>query len=268
MFVVHSHKFHELFQSLEKGSVKNDDAYWRRGETDFVIVHRTFGVIFLQVKAAANKTARAYEKAKEQLEKDQNSLTCVLKRLSVSEYDRKEEKKMEQLGLSEPKRKKEDKKKQRILEELGGKVEEEMNKYPGFVVMPNWSRDKAEERRGCFREDLESVEHFENWWKNNMHRAEEFSQDMYELMAIWFVGPRVLKESCLLGHVIDRNHSKLIKLTMDQLRIMTGDVPKQNIAGPAGSGKTWLLLEKAKQVAEKKQKYEEFTLELTEGKDD
>ncbi|XP_066274653.1 uncharacterized protein [Branchiostoma lanceolatum] len=251
MFVVHSHKFHELFQSLEKGSVKNDDAYWCRGETDFVIVHRTLGIIFLQVKAAANKTARAYEKAKEQLEKDQESLTILIKRLSTGELRRKEEKKIEQLGLSETERKKEDRKKQLILKELGRKVEAEMNTYPGFVVMPNCPRDKAGGRPGCFREDIDSAEHFEEWWQKNMHRAEEFSQDMYELMAIWFVGPRVLKESCLLGHVIDRNHSKLIKLTMDQLSIMTQDVPKQDIAGPAGSGKTWLLLEKAKQVAGK-----------------
>ncbi|CAH1224888.1 Hypp33 [Branchiostoma lanceolatum] len=156
---------------------------------------------------------------------------------------------MEQLGLSELERKKEDKKKQRSLKELGRKVEEEMYKYPSFVVMPNCPRNQAKGRIGCFREDIDSAEHFEEWWQKNMHRAEEFSQDMYELMAIWFVGPRVLKESCLLGHVIDRNHSKLIKLTMDQLSIMTGDVPKQDIAGPAGSGKTWLLLEKAKQVA-------------------
>eukprot|EP00058_Branchiostoma_floridae_P018765 XP_002604254.1 hypothetical protein BRAFLDRAFT_73396 [Branchiostoma floridae] len=226
MFVVHSHKFHELLQNLEKGSVKNDDLYWCRGETDFVIIHRTLGVIFLQVKAAT-KTARKYVEAKDQLDKDLMALTCSLKRLSISDVDKKEGKKIEQ------------------------NVEREIQKYPGFVVMPNCSKDKAGGRIGCFREDLVSMEQFEKWWDENVQnkRRGDFCQDMYKLMAIWFVGPRVIKEPCLIKDVVDSTHKRLIKLTADQLSIMTQDVPKQDIMGPAGSGKTWLLVAKAKQLA-------------------
>ncbi|XP_035686399.1 uncharacterized protein LOC118422759 [Branchiostoma floridae] len=228
MFVVHSHKFHELLQNLEKGSVKNDDLYWCRGETDFVIIHRTLGVIFLQVKAAT-KTARKYVEAKDQLDKDLMALTCSLKRLSISDVDKKEGKKIEQ------------------------NVEREIQKYPGFVVMPNCSKDKAGGRIGCFREDLVSMEQFEKWWDENVQnkRRGDFCQDMYKLMAIWFVGPRVIKEPCLIKDVVDSTHKRLIKLTADQLSIMTQDVPKQDIMGPAGSGKTWLLVAKAKQLAGK-----------------
>ncbi|KAI8492179.1 hypothetical protein Bbelb_300760 [Branchiostoma belcheri] len=218
MIVIHSYKFSELIQNFEKGILKFDFCH---GETDFVIVHRTLGVIFLQVKAAI-KTAHKYGDAKKQLDKDWMAMTRSLRRLCLEDR-------------------------------LGTTVEAELAKCQGFVVMPNCPKDKALGKEGCFREDIQSVADFEKWWQENVHRTgvAEFSDDMYKLMAIRFVHARISTESCLLKDVIDETQRRIMLWTEDQLKIMTEDVPKQYIAGPAGSGKTLLLLKKAKQVAGK-----------------
>ncbi|KAI8509306.1 hypothetical protein Bbelb_131540 [Branchiostoma belcheri] len=139
-----------------------------------------------------------------------------------------------------------------LEDRLGTTVEAELKKCQGFVVMPNCPRDSAQGKDGCFKEDIQSVADFEEWWQKNVHRTGvgKFSEDMYELMALRFVGARVITESCLLKDVIDKTHKRIVILwTMDQLSIMTQSVPKQYIMGPAGSGKTLLLLKKAKEVA-------------------
>ncbi|XP_078655737.1 uncharacterized protein LOC144902295 [Branchiostoma floridae x Branchiostoma belcheri] len=220
MLIVHSHKFSELIQTFEKGVVKKFNWYWRHGETDFVIIHRTLGVIFFQVKAGI-RTWNRYGPATKQLGNDMEAMTRSLKRL--------------------------------CLEERGTTVDAELEKCQGFVVMPNCPRDNAQGKDGCFREDIQSVADFEKWWQKNVHRTgrvPEFSEEMYKLMATRFVGPRVITESCQLKDVIDKTHKTIIKIwTKDQLSIMTQNEQKQYIAGPAGSGKTMLLLDKAQEVA-------------------
>ncbi|XP_078657622.1 uncharacterized protein LOC144903412 [Branchiostoma floridae x Branchiostoma belcheri] len=217
MFVVHSHEFLECMLNFKNGILNLD--LWH-GETDFVILHRTLGVIFFQVKAAI-KTAHKYGDAKMQLDKDWMAMTRSLKRLCLEDR-------------------------------LRTTVEAELKMCQGFVVMPNCPRDSAQGKDGCFKEDIQSVADFEEWWQKNVHRTGvgKFSKDMYELMALRFVGARVITESCLLKDVIDKTHKRIVILwTMDQLSIMTQSVPKQYIMGPAGSGKTLLLLKKAKEVA-------------------
>ncbi|CAH1266185.1 DEDD [Branchiostoma lanceolatum] len=215
MFVVHSYKFQELLD--KETSQRKEVPHWLRGEHDFVIIHRTLGVILFEV--IAGTTARQYIAATKQIDKNLMSLNCAVKRLSLKEDPRADEK----------------------------KIEEEMMKYPGFVVMPNCSRQVAGNRKGCFKEDIQTVNAFQKWWDKNILREGEMTQAMYELMAIRFVGPLVT--SCLRKVVLDTTHKRLIQLRKEQLSIFTEDVPKQYFMGPAGSGKTRLLVEKAKQVA-------------------
>lgn len=54
-----------------------------------------------------------------------------------------------------------------------------------------------------------------------------------------------------LVHFIDKNHQVLALKTVEQLKVMLNSTTEQWISGPAGSGKTWLLQEKVKALAEK-----------------
>ena len=54
-----------------------------------------------------------------------------------------------------------------------------------------------------------------------------------------------------LSYTIDKSHNVLVFKTREQLKVLLNTTPEQWITGPAGSGKTWLLMEKVKMLAEK-----------------
>ena len=54
-----------------------------------------------------------------------------------------------------------------------------------------------------------------------------------------------------LSHSIDKSHNVLVFKTNEQLKVMLGSTSEQWITGPAGSGKTWILMEKVKLIAQK-----------------
>ena len=54
-----------------------------------------------------------------------------------------------------------------------------------------------------------------------------------------------------LSYSIDESHRVLVFRTREQLKVLLNTTPEQWITGPAGSGKTWLLMEKVKMLAEK-----------------
>ncbi|XP_078589289.1 uncharacterized protein LOC144869695 [Branchiostoma floridae x Branchiostoma japonicum] len=215
MLVVYSYQFHQLVDYFEEGpSVKSK--YWMKGEHDFVIIHREFGIVFMQVKAAV-KTEKEYKNADKQLDKDITSLTNALKKkLTIS-------------------------KKRKVKDE----VQKEMKtRHPAVVVMPNCPRHKAgADKPGCYQEDCATWAAFKTWWDANIpYRPDEFT--LYEQMAMRFVSPAILQVK------YDETGEMLYQLTMEQLNYYRNDTPKQYITGPAGSGKTWLLVQKAKEVAE------------------
>lgn len=54
-----------------------------------------------------------------------------------------------------------------------------------------------------------------------------------------------------LSHFIDTSYKRLAFKTNEQLKVMLNSTSEQWITGPAGSGKTWLLVEKVKSLAQK-----------------
>ena len=152
MFVVHSHKFSELIQEFNHGT-KAVDKKWLNGEHDFVLIHRQYGLIFMQVKAAI-KTCKAYKQAQDQLDKDKQ---CTAKFLRDC------------LGAEKPKR----------------KVADQMFEYPGFVVMPNCSKEVSlgKTATGVFKDDCEDVDAFSSWWETNVKGVTPtrgFTPEIYE----------------------------------------------------------------------------------------
>lgn len=64
-----------------------------------------------------------------------------------------------------------------------------------------------------------------------------------------FVG--LAHTSPCLGYFIEESHGVLVFQTGEQLKVVLNSEPEKWITGPAGSGKTWLLVKKVKMLAEK-----------------
>ncbi len=57
--------------------------------------------------------------------------------------------------------------------------------------------------------------------------------------------------SLSLSYAIEKSHEVLVFKTREQLKVLLNTTSEERITGPAGSGKTWLLKEKVKILAEK-----------------
>jgi len=217
MFVFHSPRFKERDSEWNEYLTKTE-SNWLIGEHDFVIIHRQLGIVFFQVKAAS-KTRGKFGLANQQLDKDQQSLHAF------------------------------------AVEYLQGKLKRDVDKevylYPGFVVMPNCPRPTSPQfqyKNGIFKEDCETVEAFSKWWEKNIKRKMTIDQEVFDCLVMRFIG--MLQTVCL-NQSIDKSHKVLAFLTNEQLKVMLDSTSEQWVTGPAGSGKTWLLIEKVKLLAQK-----------------
>lgn len=145
MFVVHSCPFSEHIP--ESGRKKS----WIMGETDFVIIHKTHGPIYIEVKAT--DTGKSYKEAEEQLQKGKLAL----------------QKRFEEA----------------VKGEIPTKKVTEMFKYlPAFVAMPNCPRPSpvCSQDNALYQEDCSSLEAFVKWWNDHVanSRHPAVSQKMYE----------------------------------------------------------------------------------------
>ena len=141
MFVVHSYKFRERIAEVKSGFRDISSKLWKIGEHDFAIIHRKAGFIFFQVKAAL-KTAKAYNKAQKQLEKD-----CVSMKVFLGEVG------LQKATIS------------------NSDIEKLFSSFPGFVVMPNCPRPDSSASTysdGIFQKDCASVGDFSQWWDRNI----------------------------------------------------------------------------------------------------
>ena len=140
MFVVHSFNFNERISEVKSNFLSSKK--WNIGEHDFVVVHRQAGFVFLQVKASV-KTAKAYGKAQQQLDKDRNAMKFYLKEVGtkISTKD----------------------------------VDKLFSRFPGFVAMPNCPRPDSSAStfaNGIFQEDCASVDAFSHWWDKSIRSQE------------------------------------------------------------------------------------------------
>ncbi|XP_031554421.1 uncharacterized protein LOC116291393 isoform X2 [Actinia tenebrosa] len=217
MFVVHAHSFCELVSYHKTGIVDREKTKWIQGEHDFVIIHRQYGLIFLEVKSR-EKTKEVFKQAEKQIEKAKRSVENYLKKRFGKSKERNEA----------------------------------LYTFPGFVVMPNCPRPKqsASHENGIFKEDC-NVDSFKVWWEKVIAKPEkpQFESKVYEELVKKYV--LFICSAPALNQQIDKTHDKIVKvLTPNQLKSWYKTLPEQWISGPAGSGKTVLLIEKVKQIAE------------------
>lgn len=214
MFVVHSYSFREKLNNWKER--KNDEEKYVKGEHDFVLIHRQQGVVFLQVKAAT--TTRKFREGNKQLKKDKMSMQIFAENLKST---------------------------------LKKKVNYELFSCPGYVVMPNCQNpNSALISNGIFLEDCKDVQSFSSWWDNNILPKKSPDQELYNCLVKRFVG-LFHGVPYPLGSSIKKSHNVLVWHTRLQLKALLNTAAEQWITGPAGSGKTWILTEKVKQLADK-----------------
>ena len=151
MFVVHSFDFSEHIHGYRR------KRSWVMGESDFIIVHKIYGPIFIQVKGT--DSGNKYKEAEEQLRKDKLALENFFKKLSA--------------GGKFSKR----------------KASEMFKNYPGFVAMPNCRRGQSVlvQENVLYQEDCSSLEAFTKWWNNNISSAQlhpAVSEEIFEFLVM------------------------------------------------------------------------------------
>lgn len=219
MFVVHSQEFRELISEWNETSMKMEKK-WLKGEHDFVVIHRHWGVIFFQVKGA-QKTSKIFNEGKKQIDKDKQALRAYIER----NVQGKTKKKI---------------------------FQGELFSYPGFVVMPNCpypDDSNVATDVGVFKEDCADVEAFSKWWKRCVETEHRINQEVFEFFVKRFVG-LVCGIPCILNDSIELIKSKLEGYMVDELKNNLDSPPEQWISGPCGNGKTWLLIHKVQEIAE------------------
>lgn len=219
MFVVHSYKFREKIENWQ--NLKFDEKKYVIGEHDFVLIHRNHGVIFLQVKSSTK--CKSFGEANSQLEKDKKSIKYFAQ------------------------------------ENLKGELQKKMNKelhgeQHAYVVMPELERGNSPHgSNGIFKEDCESVGAFSMWWKHNILPRTHPDQEVYDCLVMRFVG-LVHGTPYPLSSSIERSNKVLVWKTAEQLKVLLGSPEEAWITGPAGSGKTWILIEKVKELGASQRK--------------
>ena len=150
MFVVHSFDFSQHIPGYGR------KRSWVMGESDFIIVHKTHGPIFIQVKGT--DSGNKYKEAEEQLRKDKLALEIFIKKLPADGNVSKR------------------------------KASEMFKNFPGFVAMPNCRRGQSVSAREnvLYQEDCSSLEAFTEWWTDKISGAEHpaFSDEIFELLVM------------------------------------------------------------------------------------
>lgn len=155
MFVIHSHQFADLIEEKKKGFVGNMKK-WNKGEHDFVIIHREYGFMFLQVKSSKCEDGQAFKKAIWQIDKDMKSIKTFLNDCFT---DRLPPENMERV----------------------------LYNYPGFVVMPNCQPTKTSiNPRGVFTNDCKDKESFKKWWDEKVVTSNNrvMNEELYEALLV------------------------------------------------------------------------------------
>lgn len=135
MFVIHSYRFSECIQEWESGTKWHPK--WILGEHDFVVVHRQYGVLFFQVKSTKKAKKYVFQKAEEQICKDQKSLLKFMERMEEAKKVTK------------------------------GKIEKAFYSFPAFIVLPNSPGNHlgpSSKSNVIYQEACSSVEAFSAWW--------------------------------------------------------------------------------------------------------
>jgi hypothetical protein len=109
-----------------------------------------------------------------------------------------------------------------------------------YVVMPNSKRHNSSKREGVYKDDLESSNSFLTWLNTFRKPDIKLSDKQYDTCLTFFAN-----EVSPIKQSIHHIHEGLDNLTPDQARILNGVQEECYIVGPAGTGKTEIMIHKA-----------------------
>ena len=152
MFAVHSFVFSE---HIPDSGRQNS---WVMGETDFVLINKNHGPIFIQVKAT--DTGKSYKDAAKQLQDDKLALQKRFEEAVEGEFSKR-------------------------------KVKQLFKNVPALVAMPNCPRppELCARDNVLYQEDCSSREGFDRWWNGKVATARHpyVDPEMYESLVIRYV---------------------------------------------------------------------------------
>ena len=100
------------------------------------------------------------------------------------------------------------------------------------------------DERGCFRDNLETAESFQNWFYVTFPPL-GFTIELLDILYDNSLAVLVSMASEYLYSIND-THKQLMRLTKEQAKLVEGCAKEQYICGPAGSGKTEVLIQKVR----------------------
>ncbi|CAG0893666.1 unnamed protein product [Darwinula stevensoni] len=215
MFITYNRNFSHLIKMKDVGGGTEDLV---TGEHDIVLIHREFGVVFMQVKnlSSKSKVKENVQKAKKQLKNDVLSLKATVQESGSGDVNVS----LCVLALANVKR-----------SQVEAKSLSDMPVPTVFLC----------------EEDLETAESIERWWNEQvLHQLSNSiidSRTYLKLLAI-YIAP-VYATPAYTARMTTQDFNFL---TADKLDILVNGPKEFTVKGAAGTGKTWLLQEKIRNI--------------------
>ncbi|CAG0896733.1 unnamed protein product [Darwinula stevensoni] len=236
MFITYNRNFSHLIKTKDVGGGSEGIM---TGEHDVVMIHRELGAVFMQVKnldtksskdkpsnavknregitnkARKNAVKRNIDAAEEQLKKDVKSLKAAIKESGVDGID---------VSL--------------CVIALVNVKRAEVERKPIHDIQPPIVF--------LCEEDLKSVKSIEQWWNDHLLSKLQSSIDtrMYLKLLAIYIAPVYASPA----HTARMTTQKINFLTADKLDMLVNKPKDFAVKGAAGTGKTWLLQEKIRNI--------------------
>ncbi|CAG0893629.1 unnamed protein product [Darwinula stevensoni] len=222
MFITYNRKFFHLIESRNEGGGIEDIL---TGKHDIMLIHRDLGAIFIQVKNI-NKMRALQEdinKAKEQVKNDVLSLEVT---------------------------------RQNLMKDMKESSSEVISVSLCVIALPNVKKAQVERRPledlpvptvFICEDDLMTNESLKKWWEENiLHKLRNSpidSKTYLKLLAIYIAPVYVTP-----AFKARMTTQELNFLTEDKLDLLVNGPKDMILKGAAGTGKTWLLQEKIRNI--------------------
>ncbi|CAG0898870.1 unnamed protein product [Darwinula stevensoni] len=228
MFITYNSDFVHLIETRNVGG--GIEGILQLEEHDVVLIHRNFGVIFIQLKnhdaeeakKEVGNATKNIQTAAEHLEMEFQSMTATKTKLEAA---------MRKCGL------------------------EDANVSLHVIAFPTLSRDQVEGKQFgdnpvfLNEEDCRTAEALEEWWRKHILHSDHLqsssiTEEMYIKLLAIFIAPL----HATPANTARMNRQNLSFLTEDKLNILVNREKEFVVKGAAGTGKKCLLQEKIRNI--------------------
>ncbi|CAG0891530.1 unnamed protein product [Darwinula stevensoni] len=253
MFITYNRNFAHLIKRKDVGGASEGIL---TGEHDIVLIHRELGAVFMQVK---NLDTKPSEEKPSNAEKNSDSKLTQVEHCNTAGNRESMKTDMKRKNAIKRSIKAAEGQLEKDVNSLKAAIQEsgvdDINVSLCVIALVNVRRDEVKEKPLCdsspptaflCEEDLKSEEAIEHWWDEHIIPKLQNSIDsrtFLKLLAIYIAPVYVTP-----AHTARMNTQKLNFLTADKLDILVNGPKDFVVKGAAGTGKTWLLQEKIRNI--------------------